>query len=505
MDANKKKAVKEIVLTSISAVVMAAALVFTAKTFVKARDLKKIEGGANVLTAQTISEKKDPSNGEYGDYAEISQQLAKLKSTNEVWTNIDEDKTQNGFFCISKEDTGAKMIYNISVDKVCGNHSMKDFNYIWVDSVNSGFYCVLNIAGEVVDLTDYYILVHDDSGNLASRLVINCYEAKAVKLGEAIVTGTLLAPNANVEYNQTVVYGGIYAKGSTGMRAFYKEIPFGGYDEVMVESVPVSFTNYMMHDIVLKWLKTNIPSKYSSYTNDYVLTTHDLSRVTALSLDGELIADLFDDLKYMVNLETLSLSKTRLTNVDLSYLAKLKSLDISNTGITSVTLPKTVEKLIMPNTKIETLDTAAMPNLKELDISGNTFAKAPDYSKLARLEKLTYCNSNFTGFSSDEKKALANLTYLDVSSNAELTSFDATAFTKLKTLIVRECKISSLKVNENKALEEIDISYNSLGSPDLSGCKSLKKVSAYGSFSTVYVASDKVQVGKLASTKVQIK
>lgn len=508
---NKKKSGGKSRLIPVSTIILFFVAVFAAVGAVAviangiiAESLEYRERGVSVLESRNRGSAITEETG-YGDYTKMSESLAKLSSTHTEWTNVKKDPTQTGLAFIATVDEGKRMVYNVDPENLCGEgYSFSDFNYLWVDSVNTGFYCLINIPGKVVDLSGYYILVHDDTGNLASRLILNCYEAKAVILKDAVVTGTLLAPGANVEYGNTIVYGGVYAKVSTGSRAYYKQISFGGYSEILQESSKALFTNVIMRSVTLGWLKKHIPAEYAGYPEDYVPNTADLARITDLNLDGQFIADMQDDLKYLVNLESLSLRNTKLRQVDVSHLSRLKTLDVSDTEISDVKLPDSgsLETLIADNSALRTLDVSRLLNARRLSLKNVKLGIVPDYSKLAHAEDI---NLSGAGIGLQELQLLEKLTALktlNISGNKSITELDLGIFETVEVLNVSECALAAISVGSDTALKEIDISYNPLKNADLSAAKSLLRVSAYGDFETVKVAGEHVLVSKLPSTKV---
>ncbi len=505
-DGRIKIAASTVILFIICAALAFASVAIVAKSLGEERMMEGIKG-RNILGASgTVGNMTETT--EYGDYSEISETLSKLRSTHTEWTNIDKNSAETGFSCIATEDTGRRMVYNLDPENICGRgFKMRDFNYIWVDSVNSGFYCLINIPGETVDLSGYYILVHDDTGNLASRLIINCYEAKVVKLKDTILTGTLLAPNANIEYSGTIVYGGVYAKASTGARSYFKQIMFGGYEEILKESVKVSFVNTTMHTLTLAWLKTNIPEEYENYPDDYVLLASDLAKITSLNLDGKIIADMYGDLDYLVNLESLSVKQTKLKTLDVSKLSNLKTLDIRNTDISDLSLPESgsITTLLADNTKLSMLETSKLGNAVTLSLKGVKFMMQPDYRALRSLESLNVSDTNLSASALESIMTVKSIKKLEAAANKAIAVADLTMFPLLEYADFSECSLSSINVTGCGFLKEIKVSYNSFANVDLSGAPALTKVEAYGSYGTVTVSSAAVSVSKLPDTKIAYK
>ncbi|MCR5055758.1 MAG: choice-of-anchor A family protein [Clostridia bacterium] len=495
------------VLTLLLVLVLAALAVlglFISKAILNTGGIMPGLDGKNILGGQS-SGGKVAENAEFGDYTERSINLAALESTHTEWTNIDKNPAETGFFCIATEDEGERMVYNLDQEHIAGNHKLSDFDYLWVDSVNSGFCCLINIPGEVVDLSGYYIIVHDDSGNLASRLIINCYEAKIVKLNKAIVMGTILAPDANVEYDSTVIYGAVYAKASAGARAYYKQIAFTGYNEILKESKRFEFTNPVIRKKVFAWLRENYPQKYATYPDDYVLREDDIAKVTSLNLEGDTIGDMYNDLKALVNLESLNVKGTRLKKLDLSKQTKLRYLDISETEINLLTLPEseTLEEFYADNTKLYVLNTNPLVNAKTVSLKDADFMFNPDYSKLAKVESLNIMRTNADDAAIDMLAGLKSLKKLVASENAGITRVDFKNLETVEHADFSDCSIESVSFDGAVNLKEIDISHNKLAEIDANKAENLVKIAAYGdNVKTIYVKGMSVAVECLSTTKI---
>lgn len=456
------------------------AILFVAKEIRDTGGIMPGTVGGNILGGSSgggnVSE-----TSEYGDYTERSAALASLPSTHVEWTNIDKNPDETGFFCVATEDEGERMVYNLDPNHVCGDYTLRDFNYIWVDSVNPGFYCLINIPGEVVDLSDYYILVRDDSGNLASRLIINCFEAKIVKLNNAIVQGTILAPNANVEYEGTVVYGDILAKAAAGERVYYKHIAYEGYALILKDVQKFEFTNPVVRRFVFGWLRENYPGQYMTYPDDYVFNMEDLAKVTELVLDGEPLSIIYDDLTPLVNLERLSLKNTKLVGVDLSGNLRLKYVDVSGTPAGYLIPPRSgsLEELYADNTNLYLLDTSVLSNAKVVSLTNDSFLIQPNYGALEKVEEL-YISGTGAGNEEIEKlSSLKNLKRLEAAENANVTSVDLRSIPYAEYADFSFCSVESISFEGALKLKEIKLNYNNMTDIDASAAPSLERIEAY--------------------------
>ena len=135
--------------------------------------------------------------------SELSQELLSLEPSAVEWNKKGENPEDQGLYFISKENVD-HAVYNVDSENLCNEgYTFEDFEYIWINSESDDFNIVINISGSHIDLSDYYILVREEKGLYASRVIINCYEAQEVILNNTIVTGTILAPNADIKYENT--------------------------------------------------------------------------------------------------------------------------------------------------------------------------------------------------------------------------------------------------------------------------------------------------------------
>ena len=158
-------------------------------------------------------------------------------------------------------------VYNVDSGNLCNEgYTFEDFEYIWINSESDDFNIVINISGSHIDLSDYYILVREEKGLYASRVIINCYEAQEVILNNTIVTGTILAPNADIKYENTYIYGQVRGKTYEGTIGFSSDIAFTGYNEVMSLMYGVEFEHEAVKKRVIELLKDqDTEGRYKNY------------------------------------------------------------------------------------------------------------------------------------------------------------------------------------------------------------------------------------------------
>ncbi|MBO5417668.1 MAG: choice-of-anchor A family protein [Clostridia bacterium] len=458
------------------------------------------------ILGEGVSYKENEVSTEFENVEELSSMLSKLEATHTEWTDIKEKPEENGFFCIGTSAEDLRLVYRLEQGNLCnGGYSFSDFKYFWVDSVNTSFYALINIPGEVVDLSDYYILVHDDTGNLASRLVINCYEAKVVKIKNTIVTGTIMAPYANIECDRnTSVNGQIFAKGIVGSFGYYREIPYGGYKEIFTVAKKVEISNNFVRMAAFNWLKENYPDIYENYPDDYVLNTIDVSRVTELILDDALVMDYSPDLKLFENLKKLSFRRTRFTSMDVSYIPGLVELDISDSLVSTVVLPSGLSVLTADNSALTELDVSLLPSLTKLSLSGVTLTVPLDYTKMGTVKDLNLSNTGFVEFTPEETAALVNLITLDISDNPDLVAFSIKDYKRLQNLNIGDCGLTELSLEGAENLKTLSCSYNDINVLDITPAKNLTRCEAYGdAFKKIIATGMSTYVGCFENVPVE--
>lgn len=389
-----------------------------------------------------------------GDLSTLSRELLALPVTNTPWTKLKEDPENKSLNCIST-DTNQLSVYKIDPSNVCDGYKLKDFDTMWIDSNDPDFIIVINVSGEVVDLSGYYILVHNDSIRYAGRVIINCYEAKEVILNDTIVTGTILAPSAIVTYKNTYVYGQVLASNTTGDRKTYVDLPFISYMQIKDDFAVVDFKNPVIKEIALDELKKGKYAKeYETYTLESIFIAKDIKKIAVLDINGKNIEDL-QDIKYFTKLTTLICGNNKLSKLNLSGVNELQSLDISYNSVTE-------------------LDLSQVPNLETLIISNNQITTI-DFTKTPYLNTLV---ANDNALTSINLSAVPELSVLNVNSN-NLKEIDLTNLPKLTDLFIEYNSLTNLDVSKNILLENINCNWNNLLTLDFSMLTKLKYIEGY--------------------------
>lgn len=164
---------------ALAAVIAAAfAVSFTSKTYGSAR-----EYGTSVVRTSDSSH-TDSGEEPVMSYRDLSAAYRGLEATCVEWTdrgNVAEG-TETGLYFIS-EDNLKYCVYHTDAEALCGGeYTLSDFNYMWLNSEDDGFYVLIDLAGRNIDLSDYYILARSQGSMYAPRVLINCYEAETVTL-----------------------------------------------------------------------------------------------------------------------------------------------------------------------------------------------------------------------------------------------------------------------------------------------------------------------------------
>ena len=198
----------------------------------------------------------------------LSEELYSLTATVTEWNKKAEIADDRGLYFIKND--AKYLVYHTDVNNLCGQgYTLDDFSYIWVNSEDNSFAAVINISGEVVDLSEYYILARDKTGVYAPRVIFNCYDAKEVILKDTVVTGTILAPKANIVCEDTYVYGQLVGASYEGTLAYKRDIVFSEYLNVMSVTHGIDFQNASIKKRIIELLKSQDKTGvYKNYTMD---------------------------------------------------------------------------------------------------------------------------------------------------------------------------------------------------------------------------------------------
>ena len=390
--------------------------------------------------------------------AALSGDLLTISTTEKEWCKKAEDPADDGLYFITKEDA-PYLIYNVDSGNLCREgYSFGNFKYIWVNSDDDDFYAVLNISGKTVDLTGYYILVRDETGIYASRCIINCYEAKDVYVDDAIVTGTLLAPNATIHCNNARVDGQLIGADYDGNLAYKRDIIFTGYKSVMSVTHGIEFEHDEVKKRVIEQLKSqDRTGEYADYDMTTTVLEKDIKKLLVLDMSSIGLSDFGKDLDNFSHIISLDISKNTIKSFDLSSFPNLQSLNVSSTSITSLNLTPCLA-------------------LVSLDMSNTRFSEMPDFSAAPKLE---YLNLNNTAVSAIDYNRLQNLKYLSLSSNPRIANFDFGALPLLEQLDVRYCNLHEIDLSGAGNLWFLRCSGNTYETLDLDRAPELTTVEAY--------------------------
>ena len=224
-----------------------------------------------------------------------------------------------------------------------------------------------------------------------------------------------------------------------------------------------------------KTLKTYIMTNFDK-DRDGEISKEEAEVVTAMELQNAEMSSI-DGLEYFPNLESVDFYGSRLLSADFSICPALKSLNVGNSvGLSTLVLPATLEYLNVTScSKLKKLDLTGCPELNELGAGYTGFVVAPDLSKNAKLESISFGSIKFST--------------VDVSNNPELkkiyiggdtfNKLDVTKNPKLESLDVSGI-ISELDVTQNPLLTSLNFANTKIASIDVSKCPLLRSISFGG-------------------------
>lgn len=425
-------------------------------------------------------------NSERG-YRELSDEYRLLTANSTEWTDMEnplgEDGTgeKGGLYFISKEDLEIS-IYDCDCVELCGGgYELKDFDHIWINSEDSGFYVVINMSGKYIDLSGFYILCRDSSQRYASRVIINAYEAKTVVLNDTIFTGTLLAPDAVVLADNAFIYGEILSAGMIGTPKAQKLIRFGGYDSIMDTLAYAVIRNDSIRKAAIRDLVANDRyGRYKNYTEDSNILKGDLEAVRSLDLSGVVFdEDIEHDLVKFRLLEVLKLNNTNVKTLSLNGLDYLRELEMSDTPVESLNISEasSLMRLVLDNTALTSLDTGKNTELRILSVNGSKTG----WPVSAPLPHLTYLDCTGSGAVSEKitGEMLPALTTLKIADNPGIKAVDGTTFPELTALDAKDCSLTEFYPGQDTKLTYIRLSGNPIRELDFSMINHIFSVECY--------------------------
>ena len=176
------------------------------------------------------------------------------------------------------------------------------------------------------------------------------------------------------------------------------------------------------------------------------------------------------DVSKNLNLVTLNCGRNNLTSLDVSKNTKLENLYCRDNNLTSLNISNNtnLKYLACDKNKLTNLDVSNNTNLRYLECPNNKLTKL-DLRNNPNLVMLNISKNNLTSLELGEKLVLEwlhcqsnNLTQIDVSKTPMLETFNI-AGNKLKKLDLKNCR----------ALDSLNVSSNNLTSINLSDCINL--------------------------------
>ena len=466
-------------LLAITLVVALVFVCFFADTL--ARNTYVPKEGKSVI--DTIYAETSPAE-QAANQLQLSKAYSSLIANQKEW-NSQETGLTDGIFCVTTQQQ-EYIVYNIDSENIAEEgKTFKDYNHIWIDSGNDSFYAVLNISGKNIDLTDYYIIARDESGVYGSRTVLNFYEAEQINITDAIVMGTILAPNAEVICDNASVYGQLQTEKISGEINYHKDLRFTGYKNVMNNLNVITLKNDSVRIAAIEYLINHDPDgKYSDYTISSAVRVRDIHAVKKLSIHapGVTYDSLEEDLAQFPNLEEISISGGVLPTFSLENMPGIKALSIVDTTLAEINISPAIdlEHLVLDNnTSLKTLDFTQNAKIEVLSYSGTPLGWM-DYSYLPNLYYLDCSYSSVKAYLTISGENLQNVRTLDISGNGEIQTFAINTFPMLERVNCSRCCILNLDFSNSQRLTYFKGSNNRLTNIDFRGAVNLQYIEVYG-------------------------
>lgn len=439
------------------------------------------KAGKSVI--DTIKAQIDTSE-QLANKLQMSNSYASLSANQKEW-HSEEAGLEKGIFCVTTKSDNY-IVYNIDSENIAdSSKNFNDFDHIWIDSASEQFYAVLNISGKIIDLSDYYILVRDESGIYGSRAILNFYEAEKINISNAIVMGTILAPNAEIICDNATIYGQIQVKASSGKISYNKDIRFTGYKEIMSNLNVVSLINDEVRIAAIEYLINHDPdNKYSDYTISSSIRVRDINAVKKLSIFAPeaVYVSLESDLAIFPNLEEILISGGDLPSFSLKTLPNIKSLEIEDTNIKELDInaAKDLVRLVLNNNaSLYSLDFTQNSKIEILSYSGTPLGWM-DYSCLPELYYLDCSYSNVKPYVTISGENIPKLKMLKIAGNREIQTFWIQTFPLLTAVDCSKCGIIRLDFSESDKLIYFKGSDNRFTNIDFREAVNLKYIEVHG-------------------------
>lgn len=185
---------------------------------------------------------------------------------------------------------------------------------------------------------------------------------------------------------------------------------------------------------------TALNEAYPAYTEDNILTSDELEKITNLDLSMQGIINL-KGIEYFKNLRFLNIEVNNLTSLDLTQNTNLTTLEASNNQLLeTLELPESIVNLYINfNTALQNFSIEKYKNIK-LFYASDVPLNSIEISNLKELVALDISN---TGIKDIEVTNNVKLEYLNVSYN-KLTDLDISKNANLSTLIVNNNNLTKL-------------------------------------------------------------
>ena len=220
-----------------------------------------------------------------------------------------------------------------------------------------------------------------------------------------------------------------------------------------VKSVMIEFKGKMLELSAPGATELRLDGAHKRKSDYCFLKLRDVSKLEKLS-----IYDIkgISGLSGLKNLEEVDMGDNLSTRIDLSKSAGLSRVNITDASmLTSVRLPYGIEYLTLSNTRLSQIDVRKQKKLKTLTCSNSRLSSL----KMGKNNKITLID-----VSGNEKLAVKlnssmypELSYLDVSGTA-INKIDVTKYKKLETLKAADTAIRTLNVTKNRNLSDLDVS-----------------------------------------------